>query len=149
MQLPESNKAKMQEQSPSDQEERMVNKRNKKATLLSDEAGTCNCDSWKERHYNFFILIYHALHQVRTDELEQELKFMSNEMNSAMAGMRGTLTALLRRIETLENGQMQQSLGACVATKEALHLPGCLSKNVLFSFFQISLFKIRNGCMVR
>ena len=86
---------------------------------------------------------------MRTDELEQELKFMSNEMNSAMAGMRGTLTALLRRIETLENGQMQQSLGACVATKEALHLPGCLSKNVLFSFFQISLFKIRNGCMVR
>ena len=70
---------------------------------------------------------------MRTDELEQELKFMSNEMNSAMAGMRGTLTALLRRIETLENGQMQQSLGACVATKEALHLPGCQSKVNLFS----------------
>ena len=45
-------------------------------------------------------------------------------MNSAMTGMRGTLTALLRRIETLESEQMQQSLGACVATKEALHLPG-------------------------
>ena len=49
---------------------------------------------------------------------------MSNEMNSAMAGMKGTLTALLRRIETLESGQTEQTLGACVATKEALHLPG-------------------------
>ena len=72
---------------------------------------------------------------MRTDELEQELKFMSNEMNSAMTGMRGTLTALLRRIETLENGQMQQSLGACVATKEALHLPGC---RFIFNFSNVS-----------
>ena len=71
----------------------------------------------------------------RTDELEQELKFMSNEMNSAMAGMKGTMTALLRRIETLESGQMQQSLGACVATKEALHLPGSQYYNIISGTF--------------
>ena len=71
---------------------------------------------------------------------------MSNEMNSAMAGMRGTLTALLRRIETLENGQMQQSLGACVATKEALHLPGFMA---IAMYFQILRFVSRYGCMVR
>ena len=56
-------------------------------------------------------------------------------MNSAMAGMKGTLTALLRRIETLESGQMQQSLGACVATKEALHLPGRQNQNTIFEHF--------------
>ena len=49
MQIPASNKAEMQEQSPSQQEERIVNKKTKKATLLSDEAGNCNCESWKER----------------------------------------------------------------------------------------------------
>ena len=49
MQIPASNKAEMQEQSPSQQEERIINKERKKATLLSDEARTCNCESWKER----------------------------------------------------------------------------------------------------
>ena len=73
--------------------------------------------------------------QERTDELEQELKFMSNEMNAAMAGMKGTMTTLLRRIETLESGQIQQSLGACVATKEALHLPGSQYYNTISETF--------------
>ena len=49
---------------------------------------------------------------------------MNNEMNSALTGMQGTMTALLRRIENLESGQIPPSLGACVATKEALYLPG-------------------------
>ena len=57
--------------------------------------------------------------------MEQELKFLSSEVNTALTGMRGSMTAMLRRIENLESGQMERSGGMlCVATKEALHLPG-------------------------
>ena len=57
--------------------------------------------------------------------MEHELKFLSSEVNAALTGMRGSMTAMLRRIENLESGQMERSGGAlCVATKEALHLPG-------------------------
>lgn len=79
-------------------------------SLLSDQGTNCNCDDIK----------------IRTDELEQELKFLSNEVNSALTGMRGSMTALLRRIEILEaRPESQGSDGAkCVATKEAKDLPG-------------------------
>ena len=57
--------------------------------------------------------------------MEQELKFLSSEVNIALTGMRDSMTAMLRRIENLESGQMERSGGTlCVATKEALHLPG-------------------------
>jgi len=78
-------------------------------STLSDQANNCNCDQVK----------------TQVSELEEELKVLSNEMNTALAGMRSSMTALLRRIETLETSQMEMSGEvACVATKEALHLPG-------------------------
>ena len=50
---------------------------------------------------------------------------LSNEMNTALVGMRSSMTALLQRIEMLETSQMEISGEVvCVATKEALHLPG-------------------------
>ena len=54
------------------------------------------------------------------------LFFYLFEVNSALTGMRGTMTALLRRIEILEaRPESQGSDGAkCVATKEAKDLPG-------------------------
>ena len=47
---------------------------------------------------------------------------MTGEVVESLAGMRGTLTALLRRIETLET--REEGRARCVATREALSLPG-------------------------
>ena len=48
---------------------------------------------------------------------------LSGEVVQSLTGMRGTLTALLRRMETLESREVVRT-ARCVATQEAAHLPG-------------------------
>ena len=52
------------------------------------------------------------------------MKFLSAEVGTALSGMRSSLTALLHRIETLEKQSKDAMKVTCVATKEALKMPG-------------------------
>eukprot|EP00092_Neocalanus_flemingeri_P019571 GFUD01021203.1.p1 GENE.GFUD01021203.1~~GFUD01021203.1.p1 ORF type:complete len:595 (+),score=159.31 GFUD01021203.1:56-1840(+) len=62
--------------------------------------------------------------RVKTIELDHEMKFLSAEVGSALAGMRSSLTTLLHRIEGVEKESKNGRQVSCVATKEALKMPG-------------------------
>jgi len=70
--------------------------------------GTCDCEQLT----------------VKGLELEHEIKFLSAEVGSALAGMRSSLTTLLHRIEVMEKESKRVRQVSCVATKEALKMPG-------------------------
>jgi len=60
----------------------------------------------------------------KTMELEHEVKFLSAEVSTSLEGMRSTLTTLLHRMEELERQSNNTRSVSCVATKEALNMPG-------------------------
>lgn len=62
--------------------------------------------------------------RVKGLELEHEMKFLSAEVGSALEGMRSSLTTLLHRIEVMEKESKRVRQVSCVATKEALKMPG-------------------------
>lgn len=62
--------------------------------------------------------------RVKALTLDHEMKFLSAEVGSAVAGMRSSLTALLHRIEAIEKESRNVQQVSCVATKEALKMPG-------------------------
>ena len=49
---------------------------------------------------------------------------LTGEVAESLAGMRGTLTALLRRIQILERREESRGGVVCVATREAINMPG-------------------------
>ena len=58
--------------------------------------------------------------QTKDSQMEEALAALSGEVAESLAGMRATLTAMLRKIERLE---MRDGEGVqCVATREALSL---------------------------
>ena len=84
---------------------------------FNDQSQNCNCDDLGRK----------------SERLEEELRQVEKEigdertkMAQELAGMRSSMTALLRRIEDLENNKSLINNTLCVATKEALHIPGCL-----------------------
>ena len=72
---------------------------------------------------------------------------MRSEVSLALSGMKSSITTLLRRIEDLENKNDDNKSSLCVATKEALKLPGFIndpfiklhSKKTLKFFLSISV----------
>jgi len=80
----------------------------KNPTAKNNVPDTCDCEKLR----------------VKTIELDHEMKFLSAEVGSALAGMRSSLTALLHRIESVEKQSKTMQQVSCVATKEALKMPG-------------------------
>ena len=60
--------------------------------------------------------------QTKTAQLEEAILSLSGEVVQSLTGMRGSLTALLRRMESLERREGRP--GRCVATQDSSHLPG-------------------------
>ena len=61
--------------------------------------------------------------QSKTSQLEEAILSLSGEVVQSLTGMRGSITALLRRMDSLESRQGART-ARCVATQESAHLPG-------------------------